>query len=495
MFKSGMKKIGIFSQMAERDLIAIDLSGESLKLAQVKVSHGKKEITNLINRDIRNLSDNQLIELIKSLFKEMKIKKPPYLIDVIPASLAILKNIEIPSRDPQEIDEIVNLQAGRLTPYSRTEIVVDYINLGTYRQNYSKLLLIIVTRNTIKRHLDILEGTGIKVELIGLSSEASCHLLHKFLKFEPKEAISAFIHLDSYFTDFSIALEGKVMFIRSIPIGVVHLVAEREQAQNRFVEEVKKSLETYQSEDIDKSPTSLILTGATEGLKSLELLLNNTLHIPTKSLPYLEYFPLSSQAQQTASLLTARTSFLNVMSPLITLETVRLNLLPEEIKLHRSFEKRAKEVVKSGILVLSVFVLIYLIFIGRIYLKSTYLKILNSKYPPLEEEARKLEKDFDHIQLRKKYLSQRGYSLEVLSELYSAIPLEMRISEIKFDEEKRFSIKGTALTTAVVFSFIDKMEESVYFQDIKTRYTTKRKEGKRDVTDFEILCQVSEQGK
>jgi hypothetical protein len=35
---------------------------------------------------------------------------------------------------------------------------------------------------------------------------------------------------------------------------------------------------------------------------------------------------------------------------------------------------------------------------------------------------------------------------------------------------------------------VDVMENSKYFKDVKTRYTTKRREGARDVTDFEVNC-------
>jgi hypothetical protein len=35
------------------------------------------------------------------------------------------------------------------------------------------------------------------------------------------------------------------------------------------------------------------------------------------------------------------------------------------------------------------------------------------------------------------------------------------------------------------------MNKSKYFKDVKTKYTSKRKEGAKDVTDFEISSQVN----
>jgi len=39
-----------------------------------------------------------------------------------------------------------------------------------------------------------------------------------------------------------------------------------------------------------------------------------------------------------------------------------------------------------------------------------------------------------------------------------------------------------------VFSLVDSMEKTENFKDVKTKYTAKRKDGSRDLVDFEIYC-------
>lgn len=41
---------------------------------------------------------------------------------------------------------------------------------------------------------------------------------------------------------------------------------------------------------------------------------------------------------------------------------------------------------------------------------------------------------------------------------------------------------------AVIFSFVEDLNKSGYFREVKTRYTSKRKEGEREVADFEIVA-------
>jgi Tfp pilus assembly protein PilN len=91
----------------------------------------------------------------------------------------------------------------------------------------------------------------------------------------------------------------------------------------------------------------------------------------------------------------------------------------------------------------------------------------------------------------KNYLLKRGFALEVLTELYNIAPLDLELSDISFDEQGKFSIRGTSESMSIVFSFVENLAKSKYFKNVKTKYTTKRKVGIKDFTDFEIICQLN----
>jgi hypothetical protein len=42
---------------------------------------------------------------------------------------------------------------------------------------------------------------------------------------------------------------------------------------------------------------------------------------------------------------------------------------------------------------------------------------------------------------------------------------------------------------------VSRLEDSPYFQNVKTKYATKRKEGNNEITDFEISCPLEEKYK
>jgi len=482
-------KINPLSGVGALELIGIDFNTNYLKLAYVRGLHNRKEVINLASQNISGLTDADIARALEISIVKLKAKRP-LLIDMISPASIITKNVEVPSTSPAEIREIINLQACRHTPYSREEIIVDYIDIGTYKRNYTKILLVIVARTVVKKHMEILNRAGLSVERLVFASEGLALSAPYMLKTPAADSPASIIHIDEAVTEFIVVYRGKPLFIRSIPIGVSHLVSEKEKYQMRFTEELKRSLEAYHSEDIEKVPNILLLTGATHEISDLERVLNDTLHIPVRVMPYLRNVSVSNEALK-AQEGAPRVSFLNIIGPLMSWEETKVDLTPEEIKLKKSVEERGRELITTGILTLTICVLLFSILLSKIYFRTVYLRQLTDKYKWLDEETKSLEKDFTKLSFVRSYLARRGYSIEVLSELYRFVPEDIEFNNLRFAAQDKFSISGTAGSMSTVFSFVDNMKKSRYFKDVTTRYTTKRKDGTRDVADFEIVATLS----
>ena len=168
IFGASLKRLNSFSNIGRHNLIAIQFCANHLKIAYLKIFPNKKELVRLFYRDIAGLSDIDISRMIRSCINELEVKNAT-VIDVIPSNLVITKNIEIPSTNPKEIREIIGLQADRHTPYSREEIIIDYIDIATYKHDYTKILLIIVARNTVKRQFEVLNKAENDVNKLSLS--------------------------------------------------------------------------------------------------------------------------------------------------------------------------------------------------------------------------------------------------------------------------------------------------------------------------------------
>lgn len=478
MFISGIKR---------RDLVGIEFGNNKLKIAYLRCLGGKRELAGITNKDTTGLTDADVSGVILTFLNQHNIKNPEF-ISIISSNSVITKNIEVPSVDSQEIRGIINLQAARHTPYSREEIIVDYINIGTYKNNYTKILLVIVLSSLIKKHVEILAKAGMGIEKVLLAPEGMAWAASHILKAESRDSSICLLHIDENSSDFAILFKNKLAFIRFIPIGAKSLVAEFDKYKDKYCEEVKKSLESYQSEDIERNPGNIVITGCVEGILGLENALSLALNRNSRLVPYLKNISISKELLKSADI--SRASYFNIVSSLLACDDMSVDLIPEEVKVKKELEARARDLIKSGILALAFFILVFFILMSKIYFKSFYLKKIDSRYNGINQEASKLEKDFDRINLIKNYLGKRGYSLEVLTEIYGVLPLEIELNDIRFDEQGKFVVRGTAESMSTVFSFVDEMERSKYFKDVKTKYTTKRKQDKKDVTDFEINTQL-----
>ena len=188
------------------------------------------------------------------------------------------------------------------------------------------------------------------------------------------------------------------------------------------------------------------------------------------------------------SLAVSQDSFFDVIAPVIFSGNVSVNLIPEEIKLRIKFEEKSKDLVTSGVYVLTILALLCLVFIGQIFVKASYLKKLTDKYQPVIDSSKRLEKSFSQMRAVKKELSNRDAALNVLAELHRLIPKDVQVTAVKFSLNGNFTIEGNSRTMATVFSFIGDMEESDLFKGVESRRTTKRKIGEGEIVDFDIVC-------
>ncbi len=488
-----IKKIKIFNPFTHFTAgcaIGIDFSNNLLRIACLNTHSPKKEVTQLFLHETAGLSDSEIIKLISSSLSTLETKAER-VITIVPSDSIITKNIEIPSVEPKEIKDIIDLQASRHTPYSREEVAVGYIHIGTYRQNYSKILLIIAARNIMERHCTLLEKTALKLEKILLVPESLGRVANKIFKIADDNLPVILLHVDQMNSDFIIIFKNKAVFIRSIPLGAQQLSGgSDDRNRTRFTEEVKKSLEAYQNEDIEKMPYTAVLTGAIQDLKQLEQPLNDALQLPVRIIPYFNYLDLSSDAQR-LMLQTKDVSFFGLIASLITGKDAQVDLIPERVGLRKSLEKRTAELIRTGITVLVLLILIISIFASKIYFQDAYLNKISEQHEVLSKEVSELENDFTKISLIKDFLSNAGYPLEIIAQIYEQIPMELELNYIKFDEQGRLTLRGTAESRSAIYGFVERLEKAKYFSDIKTKYATTRREGLKDFSDFEIAGSLS----
>ena len=470
------------------DVLGIELDEYHLKIVHLQQKGIRREFSNLLVHAVRGASDDVVVTQLRQAVDQWKVHDARTFLTV-PLPLVITRNIEIPSQEPSEIKEIVNLQASRHTPYARAEIIVDMMNLGVVRERYSKILLVIVPKETVNRQIQLVDRVGLRLERVIFPPEAIAIASAKMMGRDADEGPCAMLHMDYAFTSFIVVEASKILFVRGIHIGANHLLEDRTTV-DRFEAELEKSMETYNTDEVGASPKALFLSGVLQQLSEFDDLLTETLHMKIKRVPYLDYFHMSETAKNTAAS-SKNVSFLNLLAPIAMFDRLKVDLTSEEKKLKIQLERRAREMLKIGVLTMVLFSLIFVNVTSKISFKRAYLKQITKHYLPIREGAKQLEQMLAKTELVKSYLVSRGNSLKALTDLYDVTPLDMRLSEIRYDESsQKFSIKGTSSVMSSVFGFVSALEKSDIFKNVKTRYVTSRQEGGRDVADFEINCLI-----
>ncbi len=488
-----MFKIGNAFLPGTRDLVAVDMNGDSLKLLYMKSIAGKKTLESLVTKSIIGMSDQDLAGALKTEINRLKLKSPE-IISVVPTQTTITQNIEIPATDPREISNIVNLQAGRRTPYSREEMVFDHLEIGVYKHSYTKILLVIVPRKAVKRQYEIFSRAGLSLSRVVFAPESFGSAVAGAFKSETESSPLGIIHVDESSSDFSVFLKKKIIFTRPISIGCRNLLGEKDLYYGLFIEEIKKSVEVYMGEDIEKSPGGFIMAGAVEALSDLGGLLSEALSKEVRLSPQYKDVDVSDRTKGNAD--TRNVSFFNMAAVLSGYRELAIRLVPEEVKLKKAIEKRGQELVKTGAYVMVIMVMFLFVLANKIFFREDYLRVINEKYKDVCAGAGKLETEHSRVSLAKHYLKARRSVLDVITGIGGILPDNMELSSVRIDEDGKFSARGVSESMSSVFAFVDSLSKSEHFKDVQTRYTAQRKDREtgRNVTDFEIVAAVERGG-
>ena len=99
-----------------------------------------------------------------------RLSPEPDRVAVFPRRDAIVRTLTLPATDPREIQEMVRLQAARQTPLGIEDLSVTHEVLERSADGHSKVMMVIVHRETLHRYLSGFEGTSLRPTRVVLDS-------------------------------------------------------------------------------------------------------------------------------------------------------------------------------------------------------------------------------------------------------------------------------------------------------------------------------------
>ena len=426
----------------------------------IRLRQGGPPNTSLIHvseREVLPMSDQEISGHIREMIKESQ-RKPGIVVGSIPRRLAMMRQISLPSHVERELRQMVELEVGRLVPYPKAEIVWDYVVLEKRAGGYSKILLVVIHQQWIRKYAQLLTQAGLIPSQITLSSEGLAAYSHHDRNSPGPAAILA---MESSHSEMCFCQEGKLLFSRPIPWGVRDL---SQGPHIDFMKEIVLTLKTYQREEMGDPINKLIIVSQEMPAPSFQNQLTSELNLPVE--------------------------IVNSKESLDEPPSHKFNLLKGETKSILDKRLQNKEMVFAGCL-LMVLLLANVVKSELVVLKnSLVLQKIHQELEQSQPAAQEIERKIDQMNFLRRKTGQALPALDYLEEIYRQAPPEVSFNLFNVSGNS-FVLEGIARIGDSLNVFQGNLAGSALFKDVALEFATKRKTSNDEMTFFKIKGQVT----
>ncbi len=437
---------------------------------------------------------------LANIFKDLKLN-PHGVIACIPRHLVTVRILEFPSTNPRDIRDMVALQVGKQTPYSRDEIIFTYKTIGVSAAGYTKVMLVIARRNLVNARVEVLQKAGIDVEKVTMSSEGLAHWfsltywaqtapskakVYDEVKLDNQAVIC--VDIDSNYSDFIVLRQGKLVYTRNFLIGANHLLGDDVSWRDKFAEEVAHSIGLYQNEERDAKVVEIFLGGSAAHIPQLTEILAAKVEVPVVMTDPTHLVNLAKGLTLFGKDEGRFVSPCPLIGISLSATALELDLTSSELRIKKQMEGRRKQLTVTGVLIFSIITVFSMLFSIIFLNKSSYLMQLKKSLSSIEKDALEVEQMRASINLVKGRLDAKKSSINILQEISRLTPKEIYFTNINIEEDKQTVLQGRAAAMSNVFEFVTTLENSPYFENVQTTYTTTKKEKETEYAKFEIIC-------
>lgn len=435
-------------------ILQFDTTGGSLRLQRCRVE--------AMDADDPGVSSRMAAIIENGGFARVPVKA------CLARQMVTVRMLELPSTDPGEIADMVHLQMGKQTPYSEDEIVSDYRVLGSTRGGYSRVMLVIVQRGALRHYYHAIEGAGIEIDRLSISSEGILGWYGHVVGRESVEGADVVLDVDAACTEFAVMSEGALVFTRGIQIGAVSLAGDS-RLKDRLAREVRQCLEACQSELAGIGIRRVLLTGAGGRLPGLAAYLKETLHVEVESRDALDEVVGEARPDDVEDLLRT-VSLTAAVGAAAAPDALAINLVPDSVVLRRGLTDRAKGLTLLGILVMACLVSASVFATIRMGFKRGRLATVQADVNASHGEARRLEKMRAIVSLVQKRRDASASAVGLLNAIHEQLQGNVSLEEIVMElerEDSQVRLSGAALERSDVNALVRNLEASPAYQDVR----------------------------
>ncbi len=470
------------TSLTGRNLVVVETGGDWFKLAHVTRSAAGMQIRKMILRkaeEVESLFGKSFADSIGA----PEIKGLPAVM-CLPRQAVNVRLFDLPSGDPGEIADMIDLQIARQTPYSREEIVFDYRLADSDTQGYTRVFLVIAQSGLVRQKLRNLEDAGFQVQRVTVATDGWLCALEAEgagLGFGQAETV---VHLDvdASASDLLVSRRGIPLFSRSLSVGVHDLVAEGGKAEEAMLQQVLRALETFRNEMPGSGVERLMLSGPAGRLAGVAGKLQAGLSISVVPAAG----PASLQGMAVPRL--EDVSVTGLLGAALRVTALQIDLMPESMRLRKSVLVKARRLTLLAILIMILLAQLSLWMGSRYGRKAAYLADLNQIITATQASTEDVEAMRNKVNLVQARLQGRMLPVRALTELHGITDRAIQYTSIELTDRQQVVCRGTADAVADVVRLVSAMEASPLFANVKSTRTAAGAEK----TEFEISGDLEE---
>ena len=478
-------RMGEWFPKGPQGLTVLSIDGQWLRLLYLAGHGAARTVSVLFAHQVDHMTDDEVLAWLKEACTSRGFE-PGSVLVANPSHLTTTRLFTLPSTDPAEIRDIVELQAEKHTPYAKEEILTDFRLIELDRAGYSRVLLVVSHQDIVHRGLRLVSGMGWLLERVGFELEGLaswCHATHQ----EAVQGAMLVAEISAEVTTVMILHQGKPYFHRSLSLGTSQLAPESAENLAKLVAEFQRSLEAFESEGLNLQVSSVLLTGQVEQIAGLKEQVEKGLSLPVTVLAPFARCTVAPQAGSDDAAV-GRVSFASLLG--LAIAPGEIDLTPKALKLRRAFEARAKALLGLGCQIVGGLLLISCLVIGKAQKGERSYAALVKEYQVVDQEARALESRLDRVGFVKDWLGERGRLLDAMAELSRRTPPMIQWNAITYVRGQELTLKGVSDEMPKVYDFTAELKRYPVCTQVEARRVSKRKVGDRDMTEFEVVCSL-----
>ncbi|MBA4387797.1 MAG: hypothetical protein C0404_07440 [Verrucomicrobia bacterium] len=467
-----------------KPLVVVEFGSDWIKVAQVENSRGKGSISRLAVESTESLGSD-LAKSLADVFKKHKFARSPVVI-CLPRQMINVRMLELPSTEPNEIADMVDLQIGKQTPYSKDEIVSDYRVTGSAKEGYTNVVLAIAQRIIARQRCQLLEEAGLEVSSVSASTEG---LLNWYAAAGGDGGgCDALVDIDSFYSDFMVMSAGIPVFSRSILVGANNLREDFARWKEKLAREIQRSIESCQAESQGGVPRRILLTGAAHSAKEFAVYLQGFLGMTVECRDALASLSKPLPAAGGAGDGRADVSLTSIAGVALQPDGLEFNLMPDSVGVRKDLERRALGLTWFGALIMCTLLAFSVYATITFTMKKTHLNELENKLAETEPVKNRVARMKETLRLVDSREKPAFSAIAIMSDIHSRTPTNVLFDSIDMDVEKgQVVLGGLAGTRADVSVLVKNLLQSELFKEAKEQGASvlEKKTGK---FAFKVIC-------